>query len=371
MLVELAEGTTVAGVFTRSLTSAAPVDWCRSILKEHSARALLVHAGNANAFTGKRGRSLVNDAVKEVAAVIECRPELVYVAATGIIGEPVPEQKVLKNIRMVHEGLKVDNWELAATSIMTTDTYPKFASAIASINSEPVTISGFAKGAGMIAPDMGTMLCFIFTDACIRGEDLQGVLNRANLRTFSNISIDGDTSTNDTLLLFATGKAISSEAGASEDFDLGDFEEKLTGVLMDLALQVVKDGEGIEKFLSVTVKGARTESDAHCIARSIAEAPLVKSAMGGSSPNWGRIVMAVGKAGPFIDKNRLCVWLGSHQVAREGDPNDDVDLNALLEYMLGPEIDITVDVGVGSKSATMWTSDLTVAYVEINASYKT
>jgi glutamate N-acetyltransferase/amino-acid N-acetyltransferase len=372
MLAELPEGTTVAGVFTRSLTTAAPVDWCKSILPKGSARALVVHAGNANAFTGRRGMALVEKSTEAIALRIGCAADNVSIAGTGIIAEPIREEQILGSIPKLVEGLRDDGWELASHSIMTTDTYPKSASRVAEISDQSVTISGIAKGAGMIAPDMATMLCFIFTDAKLDGVILQEILNRVNLKTFSNVSIDGDTSTNDTLLLFATGRiAPKASITSSADPLLHDFEKKLTEVVMDLALQVVRDGEGISKFITVSCHGARTESDAHAIARSIAESPLVKSAMGGGSPNWGRIVMAVGKAGRPISKERLKVWLGPHLMASEGDPNDDVDRVAVQAYMNQPEVSIAVDVGMGEKSATIWTCDLTAAYVEINAAYKT
>lgn len=372
MLAEMSEGTTVAGVFTRSLTTAAPVDWCKSILPLRNARALIVHAGNANAFTGRRGMALVKKSTEAVASKLGCNADNVFIAGTGIIAEQIPEELILGNISQLADGLRDDTWELASQCIMTTDTYSKRASRIARIGNQVVTISGMAKGAGMIAPDMATMLCFLFTDAKIDGVVLQEVLNRVNIKTFSNVSIDGDTSTNDTMLMFATGRVVpNTPITSSTDPLLRDFEEKLTEAVMDLALQVVKDGEGITKFITVSCHGARTEADAHAIARSIAESPLVKTAMGGSSPNWGRIVMAVGKAGCPISKDRLNVWLGPHLMASEGDPNDNVDRVAVQAYMNEPEISITVDVGMGEKSATIWTCDLTSSYVEINAAYKT
>jgi glutamate N-acetyltransferase/amino-acid N-acetyltransferase len=372
MLVELPEGTTVAGVFTRSLTTAAPVDWCKSILPSRNARALIVHAGNANAFTGRRGMTLVEQSTKAVADRLGCTADKVFIAGTGVIAEPIPEEQILDNIPQLADGLRDDAWNLASDCIMTTDTYPKGASRVAQMGGQSVTISGIAKGAGMIAPDMATMLCFVFTDAKLDGVILQEILNRVNVKTFSNVSIDGDTSTNDTLLVFATGQvAPDAPISSSTDPALRDFEEALTEVVMDLALQVVKDGEGISKFITVTCHGARTETDAHTIARSIAESPLVKTAMGGCSPNWGRIIMAVGKAGCPISKERLKVWLGPHLMASEGDPNEAVDRAAVQAYMNQTEIGITVDVGMGEKSATIWTCDLTAAYVEINAAYKT
>lgn len=372
MLAILPEGTTAAGVFTQSLTSAAPVDYCKEILSQHDARALIVHAGNANAFTGRRGVALVQKTAAAVAAITGCHPRQVYIAGTGIIGELIPDERILDNIPRLHAGLRQDGLDLAARSIMTTDTFPKGSSRRANFGGKLVTISGIAKGAGMIAPDMATMLCFVFTDAKIEGDILQDILNRVNMKTFSNISIDGDTSTNDTLLLFATGVVVPERLiVSSTDPLLADFEEKLTEVLLDLALQVVRDGEGITKFITVTVKGARTDSDAHSIARSVAESPLVKTAIAGCNPNWGRIVMAVGKAGRPIKKERLKVWIGEHLLTVDGDSNDQLDLSIVEEYMQSAEISVDVDVGVGDKQATIWTCDLTSAYIEINSAYKT
>ncbi|NQY51858.1 MAG: bifunctional glutamate N-acetyltransferase/amino-acid acetyltransferase ArgJ [Piscirickettsiaceae bacterium] len=371
MLVNMSEGTAVAGLFTQSATTAAPVDWCKKILNQSDARALIVHAGNANACTGKNGTELVKETTKFVATLLDCHKNQVYMAGTGIIGQIIPAYQIINKIDELFNNLTDDAFELASNCIMTTDTYSKGISKIAKFGEQNVIISGIAKGSGMIAPDMATMLCFIFTDAKINSEIIQKLLNRANVKTFANINVDSDTSTNDTILLFATGKIDLEQPITSEnDLQLEDFEKKLTEVMLYLALQIVKDGEGISKFITVNCSGAKDENDARAIALSIAESPLVKTAMAGNSPNWGRIIMAIGKAKRDINKKKLKVQFGPYVMAINGGPVPTVDMDAVKKYLTCKEIYIFVDVGIGQRSSTVWTCDLTHAYIDINADYK-
>ncbi len=368
LLVALHEGTTVAGVFTRSSTAAAPVDACRKNLPLGEARALIVHSGNANAFTGKMGESVVQETSVAVADIFNCSPQMIYSAATGIIGRPFSPKKIVSRLVELSEKLNVNSGALAARTIMTTDTFPKSTSRKITTSQGDITITGLAKGAGMIAPDMATLLSFIFTDAKINPVDLQHCLNIANQKSYSKISVDGDTSTNDTLLLFATGQSTAEPLSRA---DLSIFQEALTDILKELALLIVKDGEGISKFITVNVNGARTDAEALSAARSIAGSPLVKTAIAGGHPNWGRIVMAVGKSGATVNKYNMSVSLGGIPVAKSGDPvihNRDVELDA---HMSGSEILIDVDLAVGEAFDTVYTCDLTYGYVEINAFYKT
>jgi glutamate N-acetyltransferase / amino-acid N-acetyltransferase len=366
-------GTTVAGVLTRSKTASAPVEWCRARLDHGKARALVVNSGNANAFTGKRGREAVKLTAEAAAAAAACLEADVYLASTGVIGEPLDPTKFTGLLAGLAAQAAPDGITQAARAIMTTDTYPKLATRRAEIEGVPVTINGIAKGAGMIAPDMATMLAFLFTDAAIEPAPLRKLLGPAVDATFNAITIDSDTSTSDTLLVFATGSAASRGAphiGLAHDPRLAGFRAALTEVLRDLAHQVVKDGEGASKFVTVRVIGAETSVAARRIAFSIANSPLVKTAIAGEDPNWGRIVMAVGKAGEAADRDRLTIWLGDIEVATEGEvaPSYHEELGA--EYMKRDEIAVTVDVGMGSAEATVWTCDLTAEYIAINADYR-
>lgn len=366
-------GTTVAGVLTRSKTSSAPVEWCRARLEHGMARALVVNSGNANAFTGRRGREAVKLTAEAAATAANCLEADIYLASTGVIGEPLDPSKFTGLLAGLAAKADPEGIKQAARAIMTTDTYPKLATRQTQIEGVPVTINGIAKGAGMIAPDMATMLAFLFTDAAIEPAPLRAILVPAADATFNAITIDGDTSTSDTLLLFATGSAASRGApriGLAHDPRLAGFRAALTEVLLDLAHQVVKDGEGATKFVTVRVIGAETPTAARWIALAIANSPLVKTAIAGEDPNWGRIVMAVGKAGEAADRDKLAIWLGDIQVAKEGEvaPTYREELGAA--YMKRPEITITVDVGVGAEAATVWTCDLTADYVAINADYR-
>jgi glutamate N-acetyltransferase/amino-acid N-acetyltransferase len=371
LLVTLAQGTQVAGVFTRSKTAAAPVDWCRKQLTGGSARALVVQSGNANAFTGKAGQESVTEVADAAAAAIGCRAEEVFLAATGVIGEPFPHKKVVKLLGQLSGMGAAGGWLSAAEAIKTTDTFPKLATATASIGERNVTINGIAKGSGMIAPDMATMLAFVFTDAALPSSILQPLLADATERSFNAITVDSDTSTSDTILLFATGKgAKHSDISKPEDRRLGSFKKALDKVLLDLALQVVRDGEGASKLIQIDVTGARDKTAAKKIAMAIANSPLVKTALAGSDANWGRVVMAIGKAGEEADRDKVKIAFGRHVVAEKGVRSARYDEAKATKAVSDQEVKISVDVGVGNASSRVWTCDLTEGYIHINASYR-
>lgn len=376
MIATCTPGTAVAGVFTTSKTASAPVDWCRTQLSGGHARALIVNAGNANAFTGHKGLEGVKSVVSRVAAVVDCSATEVFAASTGVIGEPLDADAIITVIKRTHVAAKPDNWLQAARAIMTTDTFPKLATTGAIIGDLPVLINGIAKGSGMIAPDMATMLSFIFTDAPIPAKVLQKLLRDSVENSFNAISVDSDTSTSDTVLMFATGQARSARMKAirsANDPRLDHFKEKLNGLTLDLAHQIVRDGEGATKFISVTVQGAKSNKAAKIIARSIADSPLVKTAIAGEDPNWGRIVMAVGKSGEAADRDSLIIWIGDHQITKNGYIHPEYSEEMTAEHMKGQEIRIVVDVGIGPSTkgiATVWTCDLTHGYIDINADYR-
>jgi glutamate N-acetyltransferase/amino-acid N-acetyltransferase len=373
LLVLLDPGTTVAGVLTQSKTASAPVEWCRARLAHGLARVLVVNSGNANAFTGSRGREAVRLTAAAAAQAAECLEADVYLASTGVIGEPLDVGKFTHLLGDLALRATPDGFEQAARAIMTTDTYPKLATREAEIGGVHVTINGIAKGAGMIAPDMATMLAFIFTDAAIETGTLRACLHPAVEETFNAITIDGDTSTSDTLLAFATGAAAARGApriAFADDPRLAGFRLALAALLRDLAQQVVKDGEGLSKFVTVRVTGAESDLAARRIAKSIANSPLVKTAIAGEDPNWGRIVMAIGKAGEAADRDRLAIWLGEILVAKDGEVAPGYREADGAAYMKGPEITIHADVGVGDGVATIWTCDLTQGYIAINADYR-
>ncbi|MBI1981516.1 MAG: bifunctional glutamate N-acetyltransferase/amino-acid acetyltransferase ArgJ [Methylocystis sp.] len=373
MLALFDAGTTVAGVFTKSKCPSAPVDWCRDRLKGGKARALLVNSGNANAFTGKTGAQAVKFSAKLAAAATGAPERQIFLASTGVIGEPLDAHKFDGLIEKLVEAARPEGWLDASRAIMTTDTYPKLSTRKATIAGVDVTIGGFAKGAGMIAPDMATMLAFVFTDAAIGAEALQAMLSKSVRDSFNAITVDSDTSTSDTLLLFATGAAKKRGAPKIEqagDKRLADFKCALDSVLLDLAHQVVKDGEGARKFVEVTVTGADSARAAKRIAFSIANSPLVKTAIAGEDANWGRIVMAVGKAGEKADRDRLAIWFGGVRVAHKGLRDPDYDEAEVSQIMKRDEIVINVDLGLGKGAATVWTCDLTKDYVAINGDYR-
>ena len=366
-------GTSVAGVLTKSKTASAPVDWCRQHLAHGMARALVVNSGNANAFTGRRGREAVERTVKAAARAADCLEADVYVASTGVIGEPLDTRKFIGLLGDLAREAKPDAFEEAARAIMTTDTYPKLATRKSEIDGVEVTINGIAKGAGMIAPDMATMLAFIFTDATIEPVALRGCLDPGLEQSFNAITIDSDTSTSDTLLVFATGAAASCGApriAVAEDPRATAFRLALAQVMRELALQVVKDGEGLTKFVTVRVTGAESDEAARRIAQSIANSPLVKTAIAGEDPNWGRIVAAVGKAGEAANRDRMAIWLGDILVATEGEVAAAYREAQGAAYMKNAEISIRADVGIGRGTATVFTCDLTKDYIAINADYR-
>ncbi len=362
-------GTTVAGVFTTSKCPSAPVEWCRAHVKSGKARALVVNSGNANAFTGKTGR----DACKLTAAIAAraagVKPAEIFLASTGVIGEPLNAQAFDGVMDALVANAKPDDFLAAANAIMTTDTFPKVATATARIGKATVTINGTAKGAGMIAPDMATMLAFVFTDAAIAAPALRALLKDQVVDTFNAVTVDGDTSTSDTLLLFATGKTGPRVARAS-DPRLRAFKKALHSVLADLSEQIARDGEGARKLVEIIVEGAVSKASARRIALSIANSPLVKTAIAGEDANWGRVVMAVGKAGEPADRDKLAIWFGGIRVAHKGarDPRyDEAQVSALMKK---PEIYLKVALGLGKGRDRVLTCDLTKEYIAINGDYR-
>ena len=363
-------GTTVAGVFTRSLTASAPVERCRKHLKGGKVRAILVNSGNANAFTGKVGTASVDRTVKAAAAQLGCKPTEVFVASTGVIGEPLPDERITAALCDLDGDLDADAWGAAAAAIMTTDTFAKLVTRTAAIDGVPVTINGIAKGSGMIQPDMATMLAFVATDAKLPAGVLQALLARAADRSFNCITVDSDTSTSDTLMLCATGKAAHRGVKSARDRRLADFRAKLEDLLTELACLVVRDGEGAQKFITIDVAGAASDKAARRIGLGIANSPLVKTAIAGGDANWGRIVMAVGKAGEKADRDRLRIGIGGVTIAENGQRRANYDETPVAQHIKGRDIAIAVDVGVGKGKARVWTCDLTHGYIDINADYR-
>ncbi len=371
LLAVMAPGTQVGGVFTTSKTASAPVDWCKAALVQKSARMLVVNSGNANAFTGKAGAESVRQTAESAAALAGCKPQEVFVASTGVIGEPLPAQRITKALPDIYENTGAGAWNDAARAIMTTDTFPKMATASAQIDGARVTINGIAKGSGMIAPDMATMLSFIFTDAKIPSECLQQLLAQGVRDSFNATTVDSDTSTSDTLLLFATGKgALHDPVTRIADKRLDDFRTKLFALMTDLAVQVVRDGEGAQHLVRINVNGAESQQAARKIAQSIANSPLVKTAIAGNDANWGRIVMAIGKSGEAANRDKLSIRIGNHKVATNGQRDPNYSEAFLSKYMQRQEIEIDVDVGVGKFSSGVWTCDLTHGYIAINGDYR-
>ncbi len=373
LLVEMVSGTTAAGVYTQSLTASAPVDWCRRALGGGSgeAQALIVNAGNANAFTGKNGDDSVLRTVEAVADHLVCRPSKVFVASTGVIGEDLPDHMITEKLEDLCDNLAPGAWDMAARAIMTTDTFPKGATRTVSIGGADVSICGIAKGSGMIAPNMATMLAFVFTDATLPAPILQSILSDVASRTFNCVTVDSDTSTSDTLMLFASGAGDEHPViEGPDDPALADFRDALFDVCRDLSHQIVRDGEGASKFITVNLNGAEDDVAARTIALSIANSPLVKTAIAGEDANWGRIVMAIGKAGEKADRDKINIEIGGFPVARQGRAIAGFDETPIAEHMKGLEIVITIDVGIADGSATVWTCDLTHGYIEINADYR-
>lgn len=371
LLAELAPGTTMAGVYTKSLSCSAPVDWCRKAGAKGKARALVVNSGNANAFTGKAGMEAVEATVKSAAQLIGCKETEVFVSSTGTIGVPLPHEKITAALPKVMTSLKADAWMDAAKAIMTTDTYPKLASRQVRIGDTLVTINGIAKGSGMIAPDMATMLAYVFTDAALPAKVLQQLLTKGADKSFNAITVDSDTSTSDTLQLFATGQARHPKIASAADPRLKAFRAGLDALLLELAHLVVKDGEGATKFVEIRITGAASAKAAKRIGMAVANSPLIKTAIAGEDANWGRVVMAVGKAGEKADRDRLMIRIGGVDVACNGGAVPDYDETPVARHMKGQNILIEVDVGVGTGKATVWTCDLTHGYIDINGSYRT
>ncbi len=372
-LVELAPGTSVAGLLTRSKCPSPEVDWCRQALASGQARALVVNAGNSNAFTGGRGTAAVQAVLDSACEAIGCAPNEVFVASTGVIGVPLPVDKARHGLGAAFAKLKAGStatWEDAAATIMTTDTFPKAAVRHAMVDGKRVELVGIIKGSGMIAPDMATMLGFIFTDAAIAPAFLQMMLSAANEATFGCITVDGDTSTSDTVLAFATGAAGNAPLSGWNDAGADAFQAALTDLCRELAQLVVRDGEGAQKFITISVEGAEDDRAARVIALSIANSPLVKTAVAGEDANWGRVVMAVGKAGEKADRDRLAIRFGTTLVAKDGLAVEGYDEAPVAAHLKGREIDIGVDLGLGTGRAVVWTCDLTHGYISINADYR-
>ncbi len=364
-------GSTIAGVLTRSLTASAPVELCRRNLKAGRARGILVNAGNANAFTGKLGEAAVKRSAAAAAAALGCKTGEIFLASTGVIGEPLPVEKLTAGLPRLVSGLATDGWRAAAEAIMTTDTFPKVATRRTAIGGVPVTINGIAKGSGMIAPAMATMLSFVATDAKLPAAVLRRLLAEGADKSFNATTVDGDTSTSDTLLLAATGKgAAHKPVRSAADPHLRKFRAALEELLIDLAVQVVRDGEGAGKLITVEVSGAASDKAARVIALAIANSPLVKTAVAGADANWGRIVMAVGKAGERANRDRLRIAIGGVTVAARGQRVAGYDEAPIAAHMQGRDIQLAVDVGVGRGKARVWSCDLTHGYIDINADYR-
>src|SRR5437588_2899965 len=370
MVAELAPGSTVAGVLTQSTMPGQPVIWCRECLPGGTVRAIVVNSGNANVFTGRAGRQVVESTAATAARLLGCEPREVFIASTGVIGEPPPADRISAALPKIIPLLDDGAWEPAARAIMTTDTFPKGATATATIDGTRVRINGFCKGSGMIAPDMATMLAYLFTDAALPATVLQPLLKEAADKSFNCVTVDGDTSTSDTVLLCATGQAKNAALTNARDPRLADFRRALDAVSIDLAQQLARDGEGAEKFVTIEVTGAENDRAARRIGLSIGNSPLVKTAIAAADANWGRIVMAVGKAGEKAERDRLSISVGGIQIAAEGGPVPGYREGPVSEHMKGREIHIAVNLGIGSGRATIWTCELTHGYIDINGSYR-
>jgi glutamate N-acetyltransferase/amino-acid N-acetyltransferase len=372
LLVRFDPAATIAGVFTKSRCASAPVDWCRAHLSGGKARALVVNSGNANAFTGMKGKRAVEATAKSAADAVGCDTNEVFLASTGVIGEPLDPKPFADNLARLAREASPGRFLDAARAIMTTDTFPKLATRTVRTEAGDIVINGIAKGAGMIAPDMATMLSFVFTDAPIASAALQTALEEAVTGSFNAITIDGDTSTSDTVLIFATGEAASR--GVPElrpgSEPMRRFKAGLNDLCGELAQTVVRDGEGVSKFVEVVVTGAESDASAKRIALSIANSPLVKTAIAGGDANWGRVVMAVGKAGEPAERDKLSIWFGEHRVAYQGERDPAYSEEAVSNYMKRRELALRADLGIGRGIATVWTCDLTAGYIAVNADYR-
>ncbi|MBL8648858.1 MAG: bifunctional glutamate N-acetyltransferase/amino-acid acetyltransferase ArgJ [Sphingopyxis sp.] len=366
---ELAPGTAVAGVFTRNICCSPEVELGREQIKDGAARALIVNAGNSNAFTGYRGREAVEQIMGQVASHLGCAPSDVFVSSTGVIGVPLPKDKAHAGVAAALTAAPC-SWEAAAETICTTDTFAKGSTASAVVGDRTVQVAGIVKGSGMIAPDMATMLGYLFTDAAVAPALLQDMLGEATGGSFNSITVDSDTSTSDTVLLFATGQAGNAPLESWDDAGADALYAAIRQVALDLAHQVVRDGEGASKFIEIQVTGAADDHSAKRVALAIANSPLVKTAIAGEDANWGRVVMAVGKAGEPADRDRLAIRFGDHWVAKQGLPVDGYDEAPVAAHLKGLEIRIGADLGLGTGRATVWTCDLTHGYISINADYR-
>ena len=373
MIVRFPDGAATGGVFTRSLTRSADVDWCRDALAASGgmAKVLVVNAGNSNAFTGAAGIAKNHATIDATASLASCPREQVYLAATGVIGEPMAADMVAKGVQHCWEDVSPGGLNAASQAFMTTDTFPKRAMASGAIADQSYTIAGIAKGSGMIAPNMATMLAYVFTDANVSPAVCQALVSRFTERTFNCVTVDSDTSTSDSLMLFATGKAGGPCIEDPDASELAAFRADLLNVMEDLAVQLVRDGEGASKLVSIKVTGAKSDTSAKTIAAAVANSPLVKTALAASDANWGRVVMAVGKAGEPIERDQLAISFGDVEVARNGMRAPDYSEDAASRVCAEQEIDISIDVGVGEGAAKVWTCDLTHGYVEINGAYRT
>ncbi|HEV2188837.1 MAG TPA: bifunctional glutamate N-acetyltransferase/amino-acid acetyltransferase ArgJ [Stellaceae bacterium] len=370
MLAELAPGSTIAGVLTQSTMPGQPVIWCRECLPRGTVRAIVVNSGNANVFTGRAGWQVVESTAATAARLFGCDPHEVYLSSTGVIGEPPPVDRISAALPNIIPLLDAAAWEKAARAIMTTDTFPKGATATAAIGGTTVRINGFCKGSGMIAPDMATMLGYVFTDAALSAAVLQSLLTEMTEVSFNCMTVDGDTSTSDTVLLCATGQAKHPAVTGAGDPALVSFRQALRDVMVNLAQQIARDGEGAQKFVTIDVTGAESDRAARQIGLAIGNSPLVKTALAAGDANWGRIVMAVGKSGEKADRNKLGIAVGGTQITADGGPVPNYNEGPVAEYMKGREVHIAIDIGLGSGKATVWTCDLTRGYVDINGSYR-
>ncbi len=371
MLAVVSAGSSVAGTLTSSLCPSAPVDWCRRHIGSGSGRAIVCNSGNANAFTGKAGETSAELTASTIAEAMEMQPEEIYLASTGVIGENLPDEALVQNLPVLVDQLGdsgPEAFEAAANAIRTTDTFAKGASRTIEIDGKAINIVGIAKGSGMIAPDMATMLSFVFTDAAVEAEVLQGMLSSSVAGSYNRILVDSDTSTSDTVLLFATGAAGNKTITVGSDRAV--LQEALDAVNLDLAHQIIRDGEGATKFIEVTVTGAEHDQAAAVIAKSIANSPLVKTALAAEDANWGRIVMAVGKAGQKANRDKLNIWIGDEQCAAGGVMRDGYSEERATEHLQEQNVRITADVGIANGKASIWTCDLTHGYIDINAGYR-
>jgi glutamate N-acetyltransferase/amino-acid N-acetyltransferase len=370
MLAELAPGSTIAGVFTQSTMPGQPVIWCRQCLPRGTVRAIVVNSGNANVFTGRAGWQVCESTAATAARLLGCDPQDIYLSSTGVIGEPPPADRISAALPSIAPLLDAAAWDKAARAIMTTDTFPKGAAATATVDGVEVRINGFCKGSGMIAPNMATMLGYVFTDAALPAAVLQALLAAATEVSFNSMTVDGDTSTSDTVLLCATQQAKHAPVTRADDPRLAGFAAALRTVMVDLAKQIARDGEGAGKFVTIDVTGAENDRAARAIGLAIGNSPLVKTALAAGDANWGRIVMAVGKSGEKADRDTLGIAVGGVQITADGGPVPNYNEGPVAEHMKGREIRIAVDIGLGSGKATVWTCDLTHGYVDINGSYR-